>query len=51
MLNKKYRIAKNKVTVFVLKEIDNGDFTEEEIAKMLIEVSLIYLGTSSKEEV
>lgn len=40
---KKYRIAKNILTQYVLKEIDNGEFSDEEIAKMLIEVSLIYL--------
>ena len=51
MFDKKYRIAKNKITQFVLKGIDNGDFSEEEIARMLIEISLIYLRTSSKEEV
>ncbi|HDR4736914.1 TPA: hypothetical protein QCR36_003965 [Bacillus cereus] len=40
---KKYRVAKGKITDFILREIDNGEISEEEIAKILIEISLSYL--------
>lgn len=43
MTIKDYIAAKNRISEFVLKEIDTGKFTENEIAKMLVEVSLSYL--------
>jgi hypothetical protein len=46
MKKKDYIAAKLKISSFVLKEIDNGDFSDEQIAKMLIEISLTYLNAT-----
>jgi hypothetical protein len=50
-MNKKdYRIAKGKIATFILKEIDNSNFFDEDIAKMLIEISLTYLNSDKETE-
>lgn len=50
MNKKEYRIAKGKVTNFILKEIDNDHFSEEDIAKLLIEISLTYLNSDKESD-
>lgn len=38
-----YQASKHRLNMFVLNEIDNGQLTDVQIAKMLLDVSMHYL--------
>jgi hypothetical protein len=49
MNRKEYRITRQKINNFILNEIYNENITENEIAKMLIEIGLSYISNSEEE--